>query len=74
MTDGGTMFPTNDGSRDRTAPKQCPRPRSPWSTATLANEVVIMGAHLDTVPYATGATDNATGSAAMMKPRESSRR
>ena len=33
----------------------------------LANEVVIMGAHLDGVPYATGATDNATGSAAMME-------
>lgn len=33
----------------------------------LANEVVIMGAHMDTVPYATGATDNATGTAAMME-------
>jgi hypothetical protein len=33
----------------------------------LANEVVIMGAHLDTTPGATGATDNATGSAAMME-------
>ncbi|MEP7117852.1 MAG: M20/M25/M40 family metallo-hydrolase [Acidobacteriota bacterium] len=33
----------------------------------LASEVVIMGAHLDSVPYATGATDNATGSAAMME-------
>ncbi len=33
----------------------------------LANEVVIMGAHMDGVPYATGATDNATGSAAMME-------
>jgi hypothetical protein len=33
----------------------------------LAHEVVIMGAHLDGVPYATGATDNATGSAAMME-------
>jgi hypothetical protein len=33
----------------------------------LANEVVIIGAHLDGVPYATGATDNATGSAAMME-------
>ncbi len=33
----------------------------------LAHEVVIMGAHLDSVPYATGATDNATGSAAMME-------
>jgi carboxypeptidase Q len=33
----------------------------------LAHEVVIMGAHLDGVPYATAATDNATGSAAMME-------
>jgi carboxypeptidase Q len=33
----------------------------------LAHEVVILGAHLDGVPYATGATDNATGSAAMME-------
>ena len=33
----------------------------------LADEVVIMGAHMDSEPYATGATDNATGSAAMME-------
>ena len=33
----------------------------------LAHEVVIMGAHLDTTPGGTGATDNATGSAAMME-------
>ncbi len=33
----------------------------------LANEVVIMGAHFDTYPYATGATDNTTGSAAMIE-------
>jgi carboxypeptidase Q len=33
----------------------------------LADEVVIMGAHLDTTPGATGATDNATGVAAMME-------
>jgi carboxypeptidase Q len=33
----------------------------------LANEVVIMGAHFDTTPGATGATDNATGAAAMME-------
>jgi len=33
----------------------------------LAHEVVIMGAHMDGVPYATGATDNATGTAAMME-------
>ena len=33
----------------------------------LADEVVIMGAHIDSYPYAGGATDNATGSAAMME-------
>lgn len=33
----------------------------------LADEIVIMGAHLDSVPYAIGATDNATGSSAMME-------
>jgi hypothetical protein len=33
----------------------------------LASEIVLLGAHLDTHPYATGATDNATGSAAMME-------
>jgi carboxypeptidase Q len=33
----------------------------------LASEVVMLGAHLDSHPYATGATDNATGSAAMME-------
>lgn len=33
----------------------------------LADEVVILGAHLDSYPYAGGATDNATGSAAMME-------
>jgi carboxypeptidase Q len=33
----------------------------------LAHEVVIMGAHFDTYPYATGATDNTTGSAAMIE-------
>lgn len=33
----------------------------------LAHEVVIMGAHFDTTPAGTGATDNATGSAAMME-------
>jgi hypothetical protein len=33
----------------------------------LAQEVVIMGAHFDTYPYATGATDNTTGSAAMIE-------
>ena len=33
----------------------------------LAGEVVILGAHFDTYPYATGATDNTTGSAAMIE-------
>jgi hypothetical protein len=33
----------------------------------LADEVVIMGAHFDSMPGATGATDNATGSASMME-------
>ena len=33
----------------------------------LSDEVVILGAHFDTTTGATGATDNATGSAAMME-------
>ncbi len=33
----------------------------------LASEIVLLGAHLDSHPYATGATDNATGSAAMIE-------
>jgi hypothetical protein len=33
----------------------------------LAHEVVIIGAHLDTTPAGTGATDNATGSSAMLE-------
>ena len=32
-----------------------------------ASEVVMLGAHFDSHPYATGATDNATGSGAMME-------
>ena len=32
-----------------------------------SGEVVIMGAHFDTYPYATGATDNTTGSTAMIE-------
>ena len=32
----------------------------------LASEIVLLGAHLDSHPYATGATDNGTGSAAMI--------
>ena len=33
----------------------------------LASEVVLLGAHFDSHPYSTGATDNATGSGAMME-------
>ncbi len=33
----------------------------------LANEIVIVGAHFDSHPYATGATDNAAGVSAMME-------
>jgi Zn-dependent M28 family amino/carboxypeptidase len=33
----------------------------------LASEIVLLGAHFDSHSYATGATDNATGSAAMME-------
>src|SRR5262245_19067431 len=33
----------------------------------LASELVVLGAHFDSHPYGTGATDNATGSGAMME-------
>jgi carboxypeptidase Q len=33
----------------------------------LASEVVMLGAHFDSHPYAVGATDNATGSTAMLE-------
>ena len=33
----------------------------------LAHEVVLLGAHLDSYPWATGATDNASGVAVMME-------
>jgi hypothetical protein len=108
--DGGTIFPTNGGSRDPKVPAQVPsatlavehynrivrllergqpvrievniqtrfHPETdPAGNAIntiaeipgtdLANEVVLLGAHLDSYPYAGGATDNATGSAAMME-------
>jgi hypothetical protein len=39
----------------------------PGTDAVLKNEVVMLGAHLDSVGTGTGATDNATGSAAMME-------
>jgi carboxypeptidase Q len=110
VADGGTIFPTNGGSRDPKAPQQVPsatlavehynrivrllergqpvrmevniqtkfHPETdPAGNAfniiaeipgsDLAHEVVIMGAHFDTYPYATGATDNTTGSAAMIE-------
>jgi hypothetical protein len=35
--------------------------------ADLASEVVMLGAHFDSHPFATGATDNATGSTAMLE-------
>jgi carboxypeptidase Q len=107
--DGGTIFPTNGGSRDPNAPKQVPsatlavehynrlarllehgqpvtmevnikttfHPETAGGNGIntiaeipgtdLASEVVMLGAHLDSYPYAAGATDNATGSAAMME-------
>lgn len=37
------------------------------SDPVLSNEVVLIGAHFDSVAAGTGATDNATGSAAMME-------
>jgi hypothetical protein len=39
----------------------------PGTDPVLKDEVVIIGAHLDSLPAATGATDNAAGSAAMME-------
>jgi carboxypeptidase Q len=39
----------------------------PGTDPALRDELVILGAHLDSVAAATGATDNATGSAAMME-------
>lgn len=39
----------------------------PGVDPVLKDEVVILGAHFDSVAAATGATDNATGSAAMME-------
>lgn len=110
VVDGGTVFPSNGGSRDPKAPAQVPSATlavehynrlvrliergqpvrmevniqtkfhpetNPEGNAfnivaeipgsDLAHEVVIMGAHFDTYPYATGATDNTTGSAAMIE-------
>jgi hypothetical protein len=39
----------------------------PGTDPALRDEVVILGAHFDSVAAATGATDNATGSAAVME-------
>jgi hypothetical protein len=39
----------------------------PGTDPLLKDEVVLLGAHFDSVAAATGATDNATGSAAMME-------
>jgi len=39
----------------------------PGTDPVLKDEVVLLGAHLDTVAASTGATDNATGSGAMME-------
>ncbi len=39
----------------------------PGTDPALKDQVVILGAHLDSLPAATGATDNATGCAAMME-------
>jgi hypothetical protein len=39
----------------------------PGTDPALKDEVVILGAHFDSVAAATGATDNATGSAAIME-------
>ncbi len=39
----------------------------PGADPALRDEVVILGAHFDSVAAATGATDNATGSAAIME-------
>ncbi len=39
----------------------------PGSDPVLKDEVVLLGAHFDSVAAGTGATDNATGSAAMME-------
>jgi carboxypeptidase Q len=39
----------------------------PGTDPALKDELVMIGAHLDSLPAATGATDNAAGSAAMME-------
>lgn len=109
-TDGGTIFPTGNGSRGADAGSGLPNitlavehynrmvrvleknipvkvelnvetrfydettpngfntiAEIPGTDPVLRDEVVILGAHFDSVAAATGATDNATGSAAMME-------
>ena len=109
-TDGGTIFPTGNGSRGADAGAGVPAitlavehynrmvrvlakgvpvkvelnvqtkfydettpngfntiAEIPGSDPKLKDEVVMLGAHFDSVAAATGATDNATGSAAMME-------
>lgn len=109
-TDGGTIFPTGNGSRgadagsgpptvtlavehynrmvrvlakgipvkvelnvqtrfyDETTPNGFNTiAEIPGSDPKLKDEVVMLGAHFDSVSAATGATDNAAGSAAMME-------
>jgi carboxypeptidase Q len=109
-TDGGTIFPTGNGSRGADAGTGVPSvtlavehynrmvrvlakgipvkvelnietrfydettpngfntiAEIPGTDPVLRDEVVILGAHFDSVAAATGATDNATGSAAMME-------
>jgi hypothetical protein len=109
-TDGGTIFPTGNGSRGPDAGTGLPTvtlavehynrmvrvlakgvpvkvelnlqtrfydeatpngfntiAEIPGTDPKLKDEVVILGAHFDSVAAATGATDNAAGSAAMME-------
>ena len=109
-TDGGTIFPTGNGSRAADAGAGLPSvtlavehynrmvrvlakgipvkvelnietkfydeitpngfniiAEIPGTDPALRDEVVMLGAHFDSVAAATGATDNATGSAAMME-------
>ena len=109
-TDGGTIFPTGNGSRGADAGAGLPTvtlavehynrmvrllargvavkvelnvetrfydettpngfntvAEIPGTDPALKNEVVMLGAHFDSVSAATGATDNAAGSAAMME-------
>ena len=109
-TDGGTIFPTGNGSRGADAGTGLPTitlavehynrmvriltkgipvkvelnvqtrfydeatpngfntiAEIPGTDPQLRDEVVIVGAHFDSVAAATGATDNAAGSAAMME-------